>query len=37
MKIILSSVIVDDQYKELIFYTDMLGFIKKNDFPAGEA
>ena len=37
MKIKLSSVIVDDQDKALKFYTDVLGFIKKNDFPAGEA
>ena len=37
MKIKLSSVIVDDQDEALKFYTDVLGFIKKNDFPAGEA
>ena len=37
MKIKLSSVIVNDQDKALQFYTDVLGFIKKNDFPAGEA
>lgn len=36
MKIKLNSVIVDDQDKALKFYTDVLGFIKKNDLPAGE-
>lgn len=37
MKIILSSVMVDDQQKALEFYTGVLGFVKKQDFPAGEA
>ena len=36
MKIALSSVIVDDQEKALRFYTEVLGFIKKTDLPAGE-
>ena len=36
MKITLSSVLVDDQAKALAFYTDVLGFVKKNDVPAGE-
>ncbi len=31
-----TSVIVDDQEKALRFYTDVLGFDKKNDVPAGE-
>lgn len=37
MKIKLNSVLVDDQDKALKFYTEVLGFIKKNDIPAGEA
>ncbi|SEO59455.1 VOC family protein [Nitrosovibrio sp. Nv6] len=37
MKIKLNSVLVDDQDKALKFYTEVLGFIKKNDMPAGEA
>ena len=36
MKISLASVLVDDQAKALRFYTDVLGFVKKNDLPAGE-
>ncbi len=36
MRINLTSVYVDDQAKALAFYTDMLGFLKKNDMPAGE-
>ncbi len=36
MKIKLNSVLVDDQDKALIFYTEILGFVKKQDFPAGE-
>ncbi len=35
MKIKLSSVIVEDQGKALRFYTEVLGFIKKTDLPAG--
>jgi predicted enzyme related to lactoylglutathione lyase len=37
MKIKLSSLIVDDQDKALRFYTEILGFVKKNDIPMGEA
>ena len=37
MKIILTSVLVDDQDKALKFYTEILGFVKKADFPIGEA
>jgi predicted enzyme related to lactoylglutathione lyase len=37
MKIILTSVMVDDQDKALKFYTEVLGFVKKNDIPMGEA
>ena len=36
MKIALTSVLVDDQEKALRFYTDVLGFVKKNDVPLGE-
>lgn len=35
MKIKLTSVFVDDQEKALHFYTDVLGFVKKNDFSNG--
>ncbi len=35
MQIRLTSVLVDDQEKALRFYTDVLGFEKKHDFPAG--
>lgn len=37
MKITLTSVVVDDQDKAEKFYVDKLGFIKKQDFPAGGA
>jgi catechol 2,3-dioxygenase-like lactoylglutathione lyase family enzyme len=36
MKIRLSSVFVDDQDKALKFYTEVLGFVKKRDIPAGN-
>ena len=36
MKIKLTSVFVDDQDKALRFYTEVLGFVKKEDFPVGE-
>jgi catechol 2,3-dioxygenase-like lactoylglutathione lyase family enzyme len=36
IKIVLTSVMVDDQAKALRFYTEVLGFVKKADFPAGE-
>lgn len=36
MKITMTSVLVDDQAKALAFYTDVLGFVKKNDVPLGE-
>ena len=35
MKIKVTSVYVDDQEKALRFYTDVLGFEKKNDFSQG--
>ena len=37
MKITVTSVLVDDQAKALAFYTDLLGFVKKTDVPAGGA
>jgi catechol 2,3-dioxygenase-like lactoylglutathione lyase family enzyme len=37
MKIKLTSVLVDDQEKALRFYTEVLGFVKKRDVPAGGA
>ena len=37
MKIKLTNVLVDDQDKALRFYTEVLGFVKKTDFPAGGA
>jgi catechol 2,3-dioxygenase-like lactoylglutathione lyase family enzyme len=36
MRINLASVWVDDQAKALSFYTDVLGFVTKNDVPVGE-
>jgi catechol 2,3-dioxygenase-like lactoylglutathione lyase family enzyme len=36
VKITLCSLPVDDQAKTLKFYTDVLGFVKKTDLPAGE-
>jgi|SRR5580658_5661445 len=36
MQIKLTSVFVDDQDKALKFYTDLLGFQKKFEFPAGK-
>ena len=35
MKIKVTSVYVDDQEKALRFYTEVLGFVKKNDFSQG--
>jgi catechol 2,3-dioxygenase-like lactoylglutathione lyase family enzyme len=36
MRIILTSVLVDDQAKAEKFYTEVLGFVKKQDFPVGK-
>src|SRR5688572_33250913 len=36
MRIVVTSVLVDDQEKALRFYTDVLGFVKKHDVPMGE-
>ncbi len=35
MKIVVTSVIVNDQDKALKFYTEVLGFVKKTDIPMG--
>jgi predicted enzyme related to lactoylglutathione lyase len=35
MKIKLTTVYVDDQEKALRFYTEVLGFVKKNDYSNG--
>jgi catechol 2,3-dioxygenase-like lactoylglutathione lyase family enzyme len=37
MRIVVTSVLVDDQEKALRFYTDVLGFKKKADIPTGAA
>ena len=37
MKIKLSSVFVEDQNKALQFYTEILGFVKKEEIPLGSA
>ncbi|RAI44335.1 VOC family protein [Rhodoplanes roseus] len=36
MRIVLTSVLVDDQEKAQRFYTDVLGFLPKADVPMGE-
>jgi catechol 2,3-dioxygenase-like lactoylglutathione lyase family enzyme len=36
MKINVMSVMVDDQTKALSFYTDVLGFVTKNEIPLGH-
>ena len=36
MKIVLTSVFVDDQEKALQFYTQKLGFLKKTEVPLGR-
>jgi catechol 2,3-dioxygenase-like lactoylglutathione lyase family enzyme len=37
MRIVVTSVLVDDQEKALQFYTGVLGFVTKYDIPMGEA
>ena len=37
MRIVVTSVLVDDQDKALRFYTEVLGFVKKTEVPLGEA
>lgn len=36
MKIKITSVFVEDQENALTFYTDVLGFVKNTDMPAGD-
>ncbi|MFS0594869.1 VOC family protein [Cytobacillus horneckiae] len=36
MNIIVASIFVQDQDKALKFYSEKLGFVKKEDVPAGE-
>ncbi|MCJ0929734.1 VOC family protein [Virgibacillus halodenitrificans] len=36
MKIIVTSIFVEDQDKALDFYSETLGFVKKHDVPTGE-
>jgi len=36
MKIIVTSIFVQDQDKALAFYTETLGFVKKHDVPMGK-
>src|SRR3954454_10105722 len=36
MRIVVTSVMVDDQSKAQSFYTSVLGFVTKNDIPLGE-
>lgn len=37
MRIVITSIFVDDQEKALQFYTEKLGFLKKTEVPLGEA
>jgi catechol 2,3-dioxygenase-like lactoylglutathione lyase family enzyme len=37
MRIVVSSIFVDDQDKALAFYTTKLGFVKKTEIPLGGA
>lgn len=37
MRIVVTSVYVDDQEKALTFYTDVLGFVKKKDVSFGAS
>jgi catechol 2,3-dioxygenase-like lactoylglutathione lyase family enzyme len=36
VKILVTSIFVDDQEKALNFYTNVLGFVKKEDVAAGD-
>ena len=36
IRIVVTSILVDDQQKALRFYTEKLGFIKKTEVPLGE-
>lgn len=35
MRVRLNSILVEDQEKALKFYTEVLGFVKRTDIPAG--
>ena len=37
MRIMLTSISIDDYDKALKFYTEMMGFLKKHDIPLGES
>lgn len=37
LRIVVTSVFVEDQAKALAFYTDTLGFVPKTDLPLGSA
>ena len=37
MRIVVTSIFVDNQEKALQFYTEQLGFLKKTEIPLGEA
>lgn len=37
LRIVVTSVFVEDQAKALEFYADILGFVKKTDVPVGDA
>ena len=36
MRIVVTSVFVDDQDRALAFYTERLGFVKKTEIPLGD-
>ena len=36
IRVVLTSILVDDQQKALKFYTEKLGFQKKTEIPMGE-
>ncbi|QOR68004.1 VOC family protein [Cytobacillus suaedae] len=36
LKVIITSIFVEDQDKALEFYSETLGFVKKHDVPTGE-
>ena len=37
MRIMLTSISIDDYDKALKFYTEVMGFLKKHDIPLGES
>jgi len=36
VRIKLTSIFVEDQARALAFYTDVLGFVKRQDIPVGQ-